>query len=112
MNLLRHYGSSINNCNSQNQVPLIEIIKAKNKFTVQQIGSILEDNGACADIRDLDDRNALHHLVSIATNFDTSPQILKKLLEYGIKINSLDKYSRSPIFYCFIKIQPDDQQDN
>lgn len=34
MNLLRVYGSSINNCNLLNQVPLIEIIKAKNKFTV------------------------------------------------------------------------------
>lgn len=34
MNLLRVYGSSINNCNLLNQVPLIEIIKAKNKFTI------------------------------------------------------------------------------
>lgn len=34
MNLLRIYGSSINNCNLLNQVPLIEIIKGKNKFTV------------------------------------------------------------------------------
>lgn len=111
MNLLRVYGSSINNCNLLNQVPLIEIIKAKSKFTVEQIGSILEDNGAHADFRDLDDRNALHHLVSNATNFDTSPEIFKKLLEYGVKINSTDKYGRSPIFYCFIKIKVEEQQE-
>jgi hypothetical protein len=71
--MLRNYGSSINNCNALNQVPLIEIIKNKNKFSVEQIGSILEDNGALADIKDLDERNPLHHLVSNATNFDTSP---------------------------------------
>ena len=105
MNLLRMYGSTINNCNLLNQVPIIEIIKNKQKFTVEEIESILGEHGASADIRDLNERNALHHLVSNATNFDSSPEICKKLLEYGVKINSLDEYGRTPIFYCFIKIR-------
>lgn len=109
MNLLRAYGSTINNCNLLNQVPLIEIIKNKQKFSVQEIESILGEHGASADIRDLNDRNALHHLVSNATNFDSSPEICMKLLEYGVKINSLDKYGRTPIFYCFIKIKGEEQ---
>ena len=37
MNSLRFYGSPMNNCNSLNQVPLIEIIKLKHKFTLEQI---------------------------------------------------------------------------
>ena len=44
-------------------------------------------------------------MVSNATNFDSSPEICKKLLEYGVKINSLDEFGRTPIFYCFIKIR-------
>lgn len=32
--LLRNFGSTINNVNSLNQVPLIELIKMKNKFTL------------------------------------------------------------------------------
>ena len=34
INLLRSYGNTMNNCNLLNQVPLIEIIKNKHKFTV------------------------------------------------------------------------------
>lgn len=32
--LLRNFGSTINNVNSLNQVPIIELIKIKNKFTL------------------------------------------------------------------------------
>lgn len=34
MILLRRFGSIINNCNNRNQVPFIEIIKAKQHFTI------------------------------------------------------------------------------
>lgn len=37
INLLRTFGSSINNVNLMNQIPLIEIIKKKNQFTLQDI---------------------------------------------------------------------------
>lgn len=56
-----------------NQIPLIEIIKKKNKFTLQDIESIMTDEGADPEFKDLNERNALHHLVSNANNFDTSP---------------------------------------
>lgn len=114
MNSLRIYGSPMNNCNSLNQVPLIEIIKLKQQFTIQQIESVLcADNSLNLDIdiRDLDERNVLHHLVANAKNFDFSPELCKKLLDYGININSIDKYGRSPIFYCFIKIQYEEDNE-
>ncbi len=46
INLLRTFGSSINNVNLMNQIPLIEIIKKKNTFTIQDIESIMTDEGA------------------------------------------------------------------
>jgi len=73
INLLRTFGSSINNVNLMNQIPLIEIIKKKNKFTLQDIESIMTDEGADPEFKDLNERNSLHHLVSNANNFDTSP---------------------------------------
>jgi hypothetical protein len=66
----------------------------------------MNDEGADPEFKDLNSRNSLHHLVSNAKNFDTSPEICKVLLEHGVSINSLDKFLRSPIFYCFIKIEP------
>lgn len=86
-------------------MPLIELIRQKNKFTLEEIDNILFDEGLRADFKDLNERNVLHHLVSFAKNFDNSPEICKKLLEYGVNINSLDKFGRSPIFYCFIRIE-------
>lgn len=35
INLLRTFGSSINNVNLMNQIPLIEIIKRKDRFSLQ-----------------------------------------------------------------------------
>ena len=69
------------------------------------------DDNTALDIRDLDEMNVLHHLVANAKNFDFSPEIFKKLLDYGININSLDKFKRSPIFYCFIKIEYEENRD-
>lgn len=43
-------------------------------------------------------------MVSSANNFDTSPEICKILFDHGVKVNSLDKYSRTPLFYCFTSI--------
>jgi len=51
--LLRNFGSTINNVNSLNQVPLIELIRMKNKLTLNQIESILADEILKADFRDL-----------------------------------------------------------
>jgi len=102
--LLRNFGSTINNVNAFNQVPLIELIHQRNKLTLEQFDNLLSDEHLRSDFKDINDRNALHHLVSVAKNFDNSPEICKKLFEYGVNINSLDKYGRSPLFYCFIKI--------
>jgi ankyrin repeat protein len=63
-------------------------------------------------VKDLNHRNLLHHLVANARNFDFSPELCQKLIEYGVKVNSLDKYGRSPIFYCFINIKDEENQDN
>lgn len=41
--LLRNFGSTINNVNSLNQVPLIELIRQKNNFTLEQIEGVLCD---------------------------------------------------------------------
>jgi ankyrin repeat protein len=41
--LLRNFGSTINNVNSLNQVPLIELIRMKNRLTLPQIETILSD---------------------------------------------------------------------
>jgi hypothetical protein len=40
----------------------------------------MADEGAKPDFKDLNDRNALHYLVSNAVNFDTSPEICKLLI--------------------------------
>jgi len=49
----------------------------------------------------MDKRNSLHHLAFHSTNIDSNPDVCRLLIEYGTKINALDKYERSPIFYCF-----------
>jgi ankyrin repeat protein len=54
---------------------------------------------------DMDKRTALHHLVFHSTNLDTTPEISKLLIKHGCKINALDKYDRSPIFYCFCEME-------
>ncbi len=60
--------------------------------------------GVDINFQDMDKRNALHHLVIHSTNIDSTPEVAKLLLNYGCKINALDKYDRSPIFYCFCEI--------
>lgn len=105
MILLKHK-SEINQVNSKNQVPFIEIIKNHSKYTLEQIENIIK-KGAKPSLEDLHKRNALHHLVACSSNFDSSPEVCKLLLDNNIKINSLDKYDRSPIFYCF---DPEDQE--
>jgi ankyrin repeat protein len=110
--LLRNFGSTINNVNSLNQVPVIELVRMKNQFSVDQIEGILVDEGLKADFKDANERNALHHLVSVAKNFDNSPEICRKLIEYGVSVNSLDKYGRSPIFYCFIRIEENESSND
>jgi hypothetical protein len=41
---------------------------------------------------DMDKRNSLHHLAFHANNVDSNPELCRKLIEYGAKINALDKY--------------------
>ena len=50
---------------------------------------------------DKDKRNPLHHLVFNSNSLQSTSELLKLLVNYGCKINGLDKYDRSPIFYCF-----------
>ncbi len=45
----------------------------KNRFSLEQIEALLIDEGLKADFKDINERNALHHLVSVAKNFDNSP---------------------------------------
>lgn len=52
---------------------MIELIRQKNKFTLDEIDNILSDEGLRTDFRDLNERNVIHHLVSFAKNFDNSP---------------------------------------
>jgi hypothetical protein len=47
-------------------------------------------------------------LVNKSTNFDNSVELCKLFFEYCVEINSLDKYERTPLFYCFAKIDGDD----
>ena len=44
--------------------------------------------------------------MACSTNFDSSSEVCKLLLDNNVKINSLDRYGRSPIFYCF---DPEDE---
>lgn len=104
MILLKHK-SLINQVNSKNKVPLIEIIKNHRKYSQEQIENILK-KGAKPNFEDMDKKNSLHHLVACSTNFDSSSEVCKLLLDHNAKINSLDKYGRSPIFYCF---DPEDE---
>lgn len=53
----------------------------------------------------MDKRNSLHHLAFHSTNIDSNPDVCRLLIEYGTKINALDKYERSPIFYCFCDME-------
>lgn len=106
--MAKHDGQ-FNICNKDNQVPLIEIIKLKDAFATTDIEQLFTI-GADPNFEDLEQRNCLHHLVSNAVNFDTSPDICKILFEHGIKINGLDKHMRTPLFYCFTSIN--DREDN
>jgi ankyrin repeat protein len=54
---------------------------------------------------DMDKRTPLHHLVFHSANLDGSPQLAKLLLDNGCRINALDKYDRSAIFYCFSEME-------
>lgn len=71
MILLKHK-SEINQVNSKNQVPFIEIIKNHSNYSLDQIENILK-KGAKPSLEDMDKRNALHHLVACSSNFDSSP---------------------------------------
>lgn len=51
--LLRNFGSTINNVNFLNQVPLIELIRMKNRFSLEQIEALLIDEGLKADFKDI-----------------------------------------------------------
>ena len=53
---------------------------------------------------DKDKRTPLHHLVFHSPRLQSASIILKLLINYGGKVNSLDKYDRSPLFYCFCGI--------
>ena len=103
MILLKHK-SEINSVNLKNQVPFIEIIKNHKNYSIKEISSILRY--IKPNFEDQLKRTALHHLVACSSNFDESPQVCKLLLSHGFKINALDQYNRSPIFYCF---DPDDE---
>lgn len=70
MILLKHK-SEINQVNSKNQVPFIEIVKNHTFYTLEQIENILK-KGAKPNFEDMDKRNALHHLVAGSSNFDSS----------------------------------------
>lgn len=105
MMILRKYKSEVNFCTAQNQTPLIEIVKRSKMFTLEQVKNLL-GAGIDPNFQDMDKRTALHHLVFHSTNFDsTTPDLAKLLLQQGAKINALDKYDRSPIFYCFCEME-------
>ena len=57
------------------------------------------------NFQDMDKRNPLHHLVFHSTNLDATSELVQLLIQHGGKINSLDKYERSPIFYCFCEME-------
>lgn len=46
-----------------------------------------------------------------SSNLDHSPELCKILFDYHVKVNSLDKYNRTPLFYCFTRIDID-QKDS
>lgn len=70
MILLKHK-SEINQVNSKNQVPFIEIIKNHENYSLEEIESLLK-KGVKPNLEDMDKRNALHHLVARSSNFDSS----------------------------------------
>lgn len=55
--------------------------------------------------QDMDKRTPLHHLVFNSTSLDSTPELSKLLINHGCKLNALDKYDRSPIFYCFCPME-------
>ena len=57
------------------------------------------------NFQDMNKRTPLHHLVYNSTCGDSSLELHKLLLDYNCKINSLDKYDRSPVFYCFCDME-------
>ena len=65
--------------------------------------------GIDLNFQDLDRRTVLHHLTYNAGRLHPHPDVSKLLLESGVKINILDKYERSPIFYCFSEMEGVDQ---
>lgn len=60
--------------------------------------------GADPNYEDLEKRTSLHHIVYTSANLDSSPELCKVLFEYNVRVNSLDKYNRTPLFYCFTRI--------
>lgn len=98
--ILRKYRSEVNLCTTRNEIPFIEIIKQSRNFTIEQIQQLLV-LGMDPNYLDMNRRNSLHHLVFHASNLDSNPEVCKLLLEWKTRINALDKYDRSPIFYCF-----------
>lgn len=103
MAVLRKYKSEVNFCTISNDTPLIEVVKSNKDFTSKQFEHLLT-LGLDSNYQDKDKRNPLHHLVFHSTNLDSTPELVKVLLQHGCKINALDKYDRSPIFYCFCEM--------
>lgn len=89
---------------------MIELIKRNRDFSVYQIENILKQ-GIDPNFLDTDKRSSLHHLVFNSNNLDSSKELAHLLLKYGCKINGLDKFDRSPIFYCFCDIEEHESTD-
>ena len=101
---LRQHKSETNFCNILNETPLIEIVKRNKNYSIKQIEHLLS-LGMDPNFQDMDKRNPLHHLVFNSTSLDSTLELLNALLKHGCKINALDKYDRSPIFYCFCEME-------
>jgi ankyrin repeat protein len=104
MVILRKHKSEVNFCTTNNETPLIEVIKHNKNFSVEQIEHLLA-LGMDSNFPDMDKRNVLHHLVFQSSSLDSTPELFRMLLQHGCKINALDKYDRSPIFYCFCEME-------
>ena len=81
----------------------------KDHYNIYQIEEFIRI-GADPNFQDMNKRNILHHLVSNSKNFDNAPEICKHMFQKGVKINSLDRFNRTPIFYCFIQIENETQR--
>ena len=51
-------------------------------------------------------------MVHNSVNLDNSTDLCKLFFAYGARINRLDKYDRTPLFYCFTKIDGDDDDES